>query len=109
MRYALLGLFAFGCGVDRIEDRVTIGQGVYGQLTTPNGPANGDIVTVYAAGDTGAFAMSTSDSDGVYQIDLPDGDYTLCTSSCTPIATPASATVRYDWADGPGGGHWQKI
>ena len=92
-----------------IEGQVTIDQGVYGLLTTEDRPANGDSVTVYSAGDSMPFATATSDSNGVYQIDLPDGDYTLCTSSCTPIATPASATVRYDWTDGPGGGHWQKI
>ena len=110
MRYLLLGQFAFGCGVDRdIEDRVTIAQGVYGLLTTQDRPAGGDEVTVLSAGTTASFATATSDSNGVYQIDLPDGDYTLCTSSCTPIATPASATVRYDWTDGPGGGQWQKI
>jgi hypothetical protein len=99
-----------GCGVDRnIEDRVTIHEGVYGLLVTNELPIVGTEVMVYAAGDQGVFAKATSDHDGVYQIDLPTGDYTLCTEACTPIATPTSATVRYDWTSGPGGGSWQKI
>jgi hypothetical protein len=90
-----------------IEDKVTINQGVYGLLVAADVPAANQNVVVYAAGANGEFATATSDRDGVYQIDLPNGDYTLCTSACTPITTPSSSLVRYDWTNGPGGGHWQ--
>jgi hypothetical protein len=111
MKYVLLlALLAGGCALDRdIEDRVTIDQGVYGLLLAADQPAANQTVTVFAAGATTAFATMTSDGAGIYQIDLPNGDYTLCTSACTPITTPSSATVRYDWTNGPGGGSWQKI
>ena len=109
MKYVLLALLA-GCGVDRnIADKVTIDQGVYGLLLDGDQPAANQNVTVFSAGATAAYATMQSDGDGVYQIDLPDGDYTLCTSACVPIATPASATVRYDWTSGPDGGHWTHI
>ncbi|MEO8845326.1 MAG: hypothetical protein ABI591_22985 [Kofleriaceae bacterium] len=110
MKYVVLFAMALvtGCGTDREID-VTIPQGVYGLLTTDNVGAANQEVSVYAAGSTGAFATATSDRDGVYQINLPNGDYTICTSGCTTITTPNSATVRYDWTDGPGGGTWDKI
>ena len=109
MRYLLLALLSVGCGVNHdIEDKVTIDQGVYGLLVANEIPAANQDVTVYAAGEATAFATMTSDGDGIYQIDLPNGDYTLCTASCTPISTPAAAKIRYDWTNGPGGGHWQQ-
>jgi hypothetical protein len=51
----------------------------------------------------------TSDSNGVYQVDLEGGDYTLCTYSCTQISLPAASKVRADWTSGPGGGHWDTM
>ncbi len=114
MKYVLVvmsaTILAAGCGLDRdIESRVTIPQGVYGLLTSGGVGAANQNVTVYAASASGAYATATSDHQGVYQIDLPDGDYTICTSSCISISTPSSATVRYDWTDGPGGGTWDRI
>ncbi|NVB78700.1 MAG: carboxypeptidase regulatory-like domain-containing protein [Kofleriaceae bacterium] len=116
MRYWVFALLAVGCGgLDRdIEDRITIEQGVYGLLVSgcdtsgcKDQPATGEQVTVFAADEARAHTAATSDSHGVYQIDLAAGDYTLCTYSCTPITVPANATVRYDWTSGPGGGSWQ--
>ena len=116
MRYLLFALLLGGCGLDRnIEGKVTIGQGVYGLLVQgcdsagcQDQPAGGEHVTVYAASASSAFASTDSDSDGVYQIELPGGDYTLCTYSCVQISVPGAATVRYDWTSGPGGGHWSR-
>lgn len=90
-----------------IATKVTITQGVYGQLTSDELPVANQAVTVYSA--IGTYATATSDGDGVYQMALPNGDYTICTSACTTISTPSSATVRYDWSAGPGGGTWDKI
>jgi hypothetical protein len=117
MRYLLFALVVAGCGIDRnIESKITIRQGVYGLLVRgcdtsgcQDQPDGGEHVIVYSPGVTSAFATTTSDADGVFQIDLPPGDYTLCTYSCTPIAVAAHATVRYDWTSGPGGGQWQQL
>jgi hypothetical protein len=118
MRFALFALLvAGGCGLDRnIEGKVTIQQGVYGQLVRgcdtsgcQDQADSDEHVVVYAASESSAFATADSDGDGVYQIDLPPGDYTLCTYSCTPINVPGQTVVRYDWTSGPGGGHWQRM
>jgi hypothetical protein len=118
MRFVLFALLAVGCGsVDRnIEDQITIDQGVYGLLISgcdtsgcQDQPDKGEAVMVYVAGENHVHAMDMSDRDGVYQIDLEPGDYTLCTYSCTPITVPAASTVRYDWTSGPGGGHWDDL
>jgi hypothetical protein len=121
MRYLLLvlalALGVVGCGVDsNVEARVQIDQGVYGLLVTgcdPSGcsnmPDRGMNVIVYTPGDSGATSTVQSDDAGVYQVDLDAGDYTLCTSSCTPITVPDGGRIRYDWTGGPGGGQWQPL
>lgn len=113
MRAWLFALLAFGCGdgVDQhIEDEITIEQGVYGLLVSGcdtagchDQPAAGAKVVVYAAGQDQRSV--TSDANGVYEIDLSTGDYTLCTSVCTAVTVP-HGLVRYDWTSGPGGGSW---
>ncbi|MFT3696602.1 MAG: hypothetical protein QM831_25910 [Kofleriaceae bacterium] len=100
-------LFIASCGMNEIT--VTIPQGVYGVLSDGDTAAKNVPVTVYKAGAVGIYASGTSDESGLYQIDLSNGDYTLCTTGCTSISTPSSATVRYDWTDGPDGGTWDKI
>jgi hypothetical protein len=113
MRFWLIALVVAGCGgVDRdIEDQITIDQGVYGLLISDcdgdgcqDQPAAHADVVVYIPGEDDRRV--TSDGEGVYEIDLPAGDYTLCTSSCTPVTVPAGI-IRYDWTGGPGGGEWQ--
>ena len=117
MRSAVLLIAVLGAcgGLDRdIEDQVTIDQGVYGLLIAGcdtagcnDQPAAGQQVMVFAPGEDRAHSVTTADDDGVYQIDLEDGDYTLCTSSCVPISIPAATKIRADWTSGPGGGVWQ--
>ena len=114
MRFWLITALVVGCGggVDEhIEDQITIQQGVYGLLISGcdtagcvDQPAAGAEVVVYAAGQDEQSV--TADGNGVYEIDLPAGDYTLCTSSCTAVTVPYG-TVRYDWTSGPGGGQWE--
>jgi hypothetical protein len=109
MKYLLVAWLIGACGMDHdIESKVTIDQGVYGLLIAGEIPAADQTVMVYRAGSPTVFATMTSDHDGVYQIDLVTGDYTLCTANCTPISTSSSALVRYDWTSGPGGGVWQQ-
>ena len=116
MRYALFALLVCGCGLDRnIEGKVTIHQGVYGQLVQgcdtsgcQDQPADGETVTVYAASASNEYATATADADGFYEIRLDAGDYTLCTYSCTEVTVP-NGLVRYDWTSGPGGGQWQRM
>lgn len=109
MKYAVVLLFAAGCGLNEdLSGKVTINEGVYGLLSSGGVGAANQQVSVYAATATGAYATSTSDHQGVYQITLPIGDYTICTSGCITISTLQDLTVRYDWTDGPGGGTWNK-
>lgn len=112
MRLCLMALVVAGCGgFDRdIEDQITIDQGIYGLLISGcdtagcnDQPAAHEEVVVYVPGYEDQSVMS--DGNGVYEIVLPVGDYTLCTSSCTAVTVP-TGTVRYDWTSGPGGGHW---
>lgn len=119
LRYLLTVLALGACGgLDHdIEDQVTIEQGVYGLLISgcdtagcQDQPAAGEQVVVYTAGTkSGPFTQVASDDDGVYQINLVAGDYTLCTYSCTTVTVPAHGKIRYDWVSGPGGGHWSNI
>ena len=115
MRFLLItALLAVGCGGafdENIEDQITIEQGVYGLLISgceasgcQDQPAANEEVVVFAAGRDEETTIS--DADGVYEIDLRAGDYTLCTSSCTPLTVPYG-TIRYDWTSGPGGGQWK--
>ena len=116
MRSWLIALLAVGCGasVDRdIEDEITIDQGVYGLLISGcdtqgcrDQPASGERVIVYAPGQKGEHAHVTSNEDGIYQIDLGAGDYSLCTYSCTSVTVRESDIIRADWTSGPGGGNW---
>lgn len=116
MRSAVLLIAVLGAcgGLDRdIEDQVTIEQGVYGLLVSGcdttgcnDQPAAGQQVMVFAPGVDRALTLTYSDDEGVYQIDLEDGDYTLCTYSCVPISIPAATKIRADWTSGPGGGVW---
>lgn len=106
MKYVVALLLFGGCAMDR-DVQPSIDQGVYGLLSSAGLPAANQMVTIYAVGAQGMSA--TSDDNGFYQIDLPNGDYMLCTVGCITISTPSLATVRYDWTDGPGGGTWDKI
>lgn len=113
MRLVLFALLVgAGCiGFDRdIEDQITIEQGVYGLLISGcdtsgcnDQPAAHAQVVVYVPGEDD-FKVK-ADGKGVYEIDLPAGDYTLCTYSCTPVTVP-TGIIRYDWTSGPGGGEW---
>ncbi len=115
MRCWLIALLAVGCGDaidENIEDQITIEQGVYGLLISGcdtsgchDQPAAGEEVIVYAAGQDEQSV--TADGNGVYEIRLPAGDYTLCTTVCTAVTVPSGNTVRYDWKSGPGGGEWR--
>ena len=117
MRSAVLLIGVLGAcgGLDRnIEDQITIDQGVYGLLISGcdvsgcnDRPAAGEQVMVFAPGFSQAYSTVLADREGVYEIDLEPGNYTLCTYSCTSISIPAAATVRADWVSGPGGGHWE--
>jgi hypothetical protein len=118
MYRALVVVLVAGCGIDRnIEDTVTIHQGVYGLLVSGcdtsgciDQPASNEHVIIYAPGQSNrSYADTKSDGEGVFQIELPAGDYTLCTYSCTPVTVAPLDRVRFDWTSGPGGGHWQRI
>ena len=118
LRYSLIVVAFAGLGgcasLDQnIEDQITIEQGVYGLLISgcdtggcQDRPAAGEHVIVYSPGANGPYSQVTSDDDGVYQINLVAGDYTLCTYSCVQISVPDHDRVRYDWTSGPGGGLW---
>jgi hypothetical protein len=102
--FLLTALVACG-GIDTdIEDHVTIHQGAYGLLLRGDQLGTGLGVTlelppmpntIHGA----SLDATTSDEYGVYQFDIPAGDYQLCTSSCTLIEVP-DGRVRHDWMSG---------
>lgn len=129
MRVLLLAALVAGCtstnGIDRdIEPHITITQGLYGQLTfvsdaghVPPRVYPDTSATVYAAGTTTLVAGTTSDANGIYQLQLAAGSYTACTQGRTPangIANPGgclsitigSGRVRQDWEATIDGGFW---
>ncbi|MEZ4445109.1 MAG: hypothetical protein R3B72_38910 [Polyangiaceae bacterium] len=129
-------LFSFlivaGCGSDTdlvcIDDLVTIGQGIYGELL--NGCDTADCETSRASGmevrvydedptppdpddatDDGTtlvpLAVTKADGAGFYEVELLPGSYSVCTNVCTTTTvSPDDAPQRLDWASGPGGGRW---
>jgi hypothetical protein len=133
----VVSLAAIGCGngLSRcIDDRVTIEQGIYGQLVsgcdTPDcspsyavglslrvydsdpTPATGPPgnAVIYDEGTTlTPIARVASGGEGFYEIALPAGTYYFCANSCARINLSASPPrVRYDWTSGPGGGFWRR-
>lgn len=112
-----------------IEGQETISQGVYGQLV--NGCDTPDCSASVAAGtpvfvfderpdaNTQAFsAMASSNGEGLYQVSLAAGTYSLCRGYFNDqpsvmkyffgpcVEVTVGTKVRRDWASGPGGGHW---
>ena len=109
MRSWLIALVVAGCGdgARDIETQITINEGVYGLLlANDDEPVANRQLIVYAPGENQIHARATSNADGIYQIELAPGDFALCTDSCTAVSVRNLDLVRYDWTDGPGGGHW---
>lgn len=130
MRALLLTLLLAGCTDDNpsIDDMVTIGIGVYGQITTQSDIA-GEPSSSYADARVTAFTSDAvvvgstiSDGHGFYQLELAPGRYELCMNDasastidtqathncagpCTFIDVP-EAHVRADWALNLSGGWW---
>lgn len=97
-----------------IEDRVTIAHGVYGQ--TLSVPADKGAGTLYWSGlyvyvlpdatDDEPYYAVRSGTEGLYQMSLDEGTYTLCTEQgdCTAIAIAPDARLRVDYWGGAGMG-----
>jgi hypothetical protein len=102
-------LLLLGCGLDGdIEDRVTIEQGVYGQLTTYNDTAPILATTylswpvrVYSAprGTSEPLATTESDERGFYEVALAPGAYEVCVSDrqCHAFTLLAGQRLRLDY------------
>jgi hypothetical protein len=125
--WIVLVLTGCGSGIDtRVEDRVTISRGLYGQLIggcdTPNCQERylvGGEVAVYPVGqahdETAPSATAVSDEHGFYQIALDPGAWAACTrygtgdqarvGVCTEVQI-GDGLVRKNHATGPGGGLW---
>jgi hypothetical protein len=126
----LLSLVALGCGssaVPDIEDRVTITQGIYGQLIG-GCDTTGCVERPLDYGDVAAFAepvpsgpvtltavaQTTVDDAGFFELTLPPGTHYLAWitdgavhTSTTRIVVP-TGRARWDFTSGPGGGIWQE-
>lgn len=126
MRYllALAVLASFtACFDDRLDrcedDEVTLTQGVFGKLvggcdTTGCSErllADAEIAVFTAGHAEGAapVAMATSNTRGMFVIEVPVGNYDVCiyTTSCVTIAITQNETRRYDFTSGVGGGQWE--
>ncbi len=129
MRILVVATLLAGCAgtndIDRdIEPGITITQGLYGQLTfvsdagrVPPRIYADASATAFAAGTMTLDIGTTSDANGVYQLQLASGDYTVCTQGRTPAdgianeggclsITLGAGRVRRDWEATIGGGSW---
>jgi len=129
----IVGVAFAGCteSAKDVEDVVTIGQGVYGVLssssdvagvpsqTTPDQP-----VAVYRLMTAPELSgTTTSNPDGVYEQQLLPGRYELCVNdanpdsiydqwlhncagACTFVEISDGSRVRADWAANLSGGWW---
>jgi hypothetical protein len=89
-RVLLLLGFVHGCGGDTVEcvagERVTIAQGLYGQVTYFNDvgptriPVAGQVIEVLdqPLPQGSVVASGSSDEVGAFQIELPVGVYSVC-------------------------------
>ena len=118
--YCSVVLWIFGCASDnaaaeidrRVEDRLTISTGVYGQTTAQDDVGNDPVeynpmtLSVSARGDSTPLAEVTSDDNGFYEIPLSPGNYSICTSfgRCTDFEVGEGQCVRldYEFSVGPG-------
>ncbi len=110
------------CGDDASIDRnvekyVTIQQGIYGQITSLDDvgsdndpkylPGFGVDVFAVPAGDALAdpIASAVSNGRGFYEIDVPAGEYVICSSfrRCVSISV-AQGLLRIDYESGVGPG-----
>ena len=105
-----------GCGESScLESKLTISAGVYGRVTyqtdvapRKNGPepVEGQLILVTAASDHSLVAMTNSDSDGIFQVELDRAKYELCYSSgevsCTSFETELAHRVHIDLHTGLG-------
>jgi hypothetical protein len=112
---------ALACGghaAPTVEQRVTIQQGIYGQVTSLDDvgrhepqPLGGFPIYVYdvpAGTVLGAPTASTASetSLGFYEMALPSGDHVVCTSfqRCVVVTIRAGQRLRldYEFSVGPG-------
>ena len=122
----LLVLGACTSSASDVEDSVTIERGMYGRLSSSDsgdpsaGPFVDGGVTAYVNGNV--VASATSDANGVYQLGLAGGTYTVCTLGADPetiydqwlhncagkctFITLGDELVRRDWAGNLSGGWW---
>ncbi len=117
-------LVAAACGsqtetIDRrVEDRVTIEQGIYGQITSVDDVGehepqyfSGFGVFVYAVPpgtELGEPVANTSSeaSRGFYEVALPASDHVVCTTfrRCVVVTITEGQRLRLDYEFGPGPG-----
>ena len=104
--------FTFGCGGPTVEcvagERVTIAQGLYGQVTylsdvgsrTPR-PVSGEAIEVLDRPQGSVVTNGVSDSVGAFQIELPVGSHALCVDNiCITFDIQVDELVRADFRTG---------
>ena len=114
----LLAMSGIGCdddspNIDRdVEKRLTIATGVYGQTTSQDDVGDHPVqynrmdLSVFATDGDTALETVPSDDVGFYEIPLPPGDYSICTSfqRCADFRVQSGQCVRLDYEYGVGPG-----
>ncbi len=102
-----------------VEKEVSIGHGLYGRITYQSDvgppttePQAGAMFGIQATPTSSAIvASATSNADGVFEVELPDGDFALCSTPNDPCVTfsisASAALVRADLLMSFIGTHWE--
>lgn len=99
-----------------VEQSVGISHGLYGRVTyqtdvspasNPPEPVSGELISVADAPGGNVVASGSSDSDGVFQIELDAGSYAACYAavaafSCEVFEITSNRLVRLDLHKGMG-------
>jgi hypothetical protein len=111
----VLALTVCGCSGEElcVERSVTIEQGAYGRLTymsdvggSEREPQRQTQVNVITPSNVNFVTIS--DDDGIYELTLPDGDYSLCFTECEAFKIEGSV-VRVDFFGAFVGSHWSVV
>jgi hypothetical protein len=106
------------CASPKVDDWVSIDQGVYGKLVSGCDTSNcedsafsDEMIYVNTPGNATQIKTTKSNDDGYYEVALDPGAYSMCLygTSCADVEIVAGKRVRFDFLAGPGGGMWTEV